>query len=193
MTTMTRERLLSEAEHLMRERGYSAFSYADLSKIVGITKASIHHHFPTKDILGEQVVIQAFSDTQRVLEQIEATEKSAEKRIAAYIDIFAQSHKASLLPLCCALSAETANLPQAITVQTSLYFDMQIEWLTKVVRAGMESGEFSSHAEPSDIALMIINVCEGSSVVAHATARPEVFANSLKYIKLLLNTPHSGE
>ena len=174
MTTMTRERLLSEAEHLMREKGYSVFSYADLSKIVGITKASIHHHFPTKDILGEQVVIQAFSDTQRVFEQIEATE-------------------ASLLPLCCALSAETANLPQAITVQTSLYFDMQIEWLTKVVRAGMESGEFSSHAEPSDIALMIINVCEGSSVVAHATARPEVFANSLKYIKLLLNTPHSGE
>ncbi|MXD47054.1 helix-turn-helix transcriptional regulator, partial [Escherichia coli] len=42
MTTMTRERLLSEAEHLMREKGYSAFSYADLSKIVGITKASIH-------------------------------------------------------------------------------------------------------------------------------------------------------
>ncbi|HBA3543394.1 TPA: TetR/AcrR family transcriptional regulator, partial [Escherichia coli] len=32
MTTMTRERLLSEAEHLMREKGYSAFSYADLSK-----------------------------------------------------------------------------------------------------------------------------------------------------------------
>lgn len=93
MTTMTRERLLSEAEHLMREKGYSAFSYADLSKIVGITKASIHHHFPTKDILGEQVVIQAFSDTQRVFEQIEATEKSAERRIAAYIDIFAQSHK----------------------------------------------------------------------------------------------------
>ena len=167
MTTMTRERLLSEAEHLMREKGYSAFSYADLSKIVGITKASIHHHFPTKDVLGEQVVIQAHTDTKNRFEQIEATEN--------------------------ALSAETANLPQAITVQTSLYFDMQIEWLTKVVRAGMESGEFSSHAEPSDIALMIINVCEGSSVVAHATARPEVFANSLKYIKLLLNTPHSGE
>lgn len=81
MTTMTRERLLSEAEHLMREKGYSAFSYADLSKIVGITKASIHHHFPTKDILGEQVVIQAFSDTQRVFEQIEATEKARREEL----------------------------------------------------------------------------------------------------------------
>ncbi len=132
MTTMTRERLLSEAEHLMREKGYSAFSYADLSKIVGITKASIHHHFPTKDILGEQVVIQAFSDTQRVFEQIEATEKSAEKRIAAYIDIFAQSHKASLLPLCCALSAETANLPQAITVQKVMVLFMVLAYFIAI-------------------------------------------------------------
>lgn len=193
MTTMTRERLLSEAEHLMREKGYSAFSYADLSKIVGITKASIHHHFPTKDILGEQVVIQAFSDTQRVFEQIEATEKSAERRIAAYIDIFAQSHKASLLPLCCALSAETANLPANVTKQTSLYFDMQIAWLTKVVQGGIASGEFMSHIMPTDMALMIINICEGASVVARATARPEVFNSSLKYIKLLLNTNQSGD
>ncbi|MGQ3970420.1 TetR/AcrR family transcriptional regulator [Klebsiella pneumoniae] len=169
MTTMTRERLLSEAEHLMREKGYSVFSYADLSKIVGITKASIHHHFPTKDILGEQVVIQAFSDTQRVFEQIEATEKSAERRIAAYIDIFAQSHKASLLPLCCALSAETANLPSGNYCTDITLFRYANRVAHKVVRAGMESGEFSSHAEPSDIALMIINVCEGSSVVAHAT------------------------
>ena len=66
---------------------------------------------------------------------------------------------------------------------------MQIEWLTKVVRAGMESGEFSSHAEPSDIALMIINVCERLKRSGACNARPEVFANSLKYIKLLLNTP----
>lgn len=188
MTTMTRERLLSEAEHLMREKGYSAFSYADLSKIVGITKASIHHHFPTKDILGEQVVIQAFSDTQRLFEQIEVSEKTAEKRIAAYVDLFAQSHRASLLPLCCALSADTANLPQNVTDQMSLYFDMQIAWLMKVVSIGITTGEIAPQGAPSDIALMIINLCEGASVVARATARPEVFSSSLKYIKLLLNT-----
>ncbi|GKV90483.1 MULTISPECIES: TetR/AcrR family transcriptional regulator [Pectobacterium] len=193
MTTMTRERLLSEAEYLMRAKGYSAFSYADLSKIVGITKASIHHHFPTKDILGEQVVIQAFSDTQRQFEQIEATAKSAEKRIAAYVDLFLQSHRASLLPLCCALSADTANLPQNITEQTSRYFDMQIAWLTKIVQGGVDAGEFFPHTTPSDMALIIINLCEGASVVARATARPEVFSNNLKYINLLLNPLPFGE
>ncbi|HIE19064.1 TPA: TetR/AcrR family transcriptional regulator, partial [Candidatus Bathyarchaeota archaeon] len=32
--------------------GYGGFSYSDLSKALGITKASIHHHFPSKEELG---------------------------------------------------------------------------------------------------------------------------------------------
>ncbi len=48
----TKELLLKEAEMLVRTRGFAAFSYADLSERVGIRKASIHHHFPTKEELG---------------------------------------------------------------------------------------------------------------------------------------------
>jgi len=191
MTTMTRERLLGEAEHLMREKGYSAFSYADLSKIIGITKPSIHHHFPTKDLLGEQVVRQALGDTRATFDEILATKSSPAEQIAAYVDLFVQSYRASLLPLCCALSAETANLPQNIIEQTSLYFDMQISWLTGIVERGIAAGEFSTGIGATDAALMIINLCEGASVVARATGRAEVFSNSLKHILMFLN-PKTG-
>lgn len=191
MTTMTRERLLGEAEHLMREKGYSAFSYADLSKIIGITKPSIHHHFPTKDLLGEQVVRQALADTRATFDEILATKSSPAEQIAAYVDLFVQSYRASLLPLCCALSAETANLPPNIIEQTSLYFDMQISWLTGIVERGIGAGEFSTGIGATDAALMIINLCEGASVVARATGRAEVFSNSLKHILMFLN-PKTG-
>lgn len=187
MSTMTRERLISEAEQLMRQKGYSAFSYADLSKIIGITKASIHHHFPTKEILGEQVVKQAFTDTQGQFDRIQATAKSAADQIKAYVALFEESYRATLLPLCCALSAETANLPHNITEQTSHYFDMQITWLAGVIARGIKSGEFSDTVQPPDAALLIINLCEGASVVARATGRPEVFAGSLQHILLILN------
>ena len=40
----------------MRRHGYSAFSYADLAVAVGIRKASIHHHFPTKADLAAALV-----------------------------------------------------------------------------------------------------------------------------------------
>ena len=48
----TRAELLTQAELLIRTRGYSGFSYADLAEGVGIRKASIHHHFPAKSDLA---------------------------------------------------------------------------------------------------------------------------------------------
>ena len=47
----TSDRILQTAKTLISDRGYSAFSYADISEAVHISKASIHHHFPTKAIL----------------------------------------------------------------------------------------------------------------------------------------------
>ena len=47
----TQDRLVEIGETLMRQRGYGGFSYADLALKAGIRKASIHHHFPTKDDL----------------------------------------------------------------------------------------------------------------------------------------------
>ena len=52
----TKSALLAEAEVLIRTQGYAAFSYADLSERVGIRKASIHHHFPTKELLGAALI-----------------------------------------------------------------------------------------------------------------------------------------
>ena len=52
----TRALLLNEAEALLRTRGYAAFSYADLAERVGIRKASIHHHFRTKEELGVSLI-----------------------------------------------------------------------------------------------------------------------------------------
>jgi AcrR family transcriptional regulator len=56
MTPDTRERLLRETETLLRTCGYAACSYADLSERVGIRKASIHHHFRTKEDLGAALI-----------------------------------------------------------------------------------------------------------------------------------------
>ncbi|MCA6968718.1 TetR/AcrR family transcriptional regulator [Pectobacterium carotovorum] len=35
----------------MRKKGYSSFSYADFATKIGISKACIHHHFPSEEML----------------------------------------------------------------------------------------------------------------------------------------------
>ncbi|HHN8317439.1 TPA: TetR/AcrR family transcriptional regulator [Morganella morganii] len=186
MSLMTRDRLMNEANLLMRMRGYSAFSYADLSKKIGITKASIHHHFPTKDMLGEEVVIRALEEMNALFSRIESQSTSVRDRLTAYMDIFAEGYRTSLLPLCCALSADLANLPDNVKLQATTYFDSQISWLTRILAAGQAAGEVSAAVRPEKTALIILNICEGASVVARATHKASLFEDSLEQIIFIL-------
>src|ERR1043166_1832386 len=52
----TAEQILDLAETLIQTRSYSAFSYQDISDALGLTKASIHYHFPSKAELGVAVI-----------------------------------------------------------------------------------------------------------------------------------------
>ena len=52
----TREQIIQLADSLIREKGYNAFSFYDISKSVGIKTASIHYHFPAKSDLGIAVI-----------------------------------------------------------------------------------------------------------------------------------------
>ena len=56
------QRILDVAERLIQTRGFNGFSYADVSAAVGITKASLHYHFPTKADLGLSLV-QRYQET----------------------------------------------------------------------------------------------------------------------------------
>ena len=186
MSLMTRDRLLNEASLLMRMRGYSAFSYADLSKIIGITKSSIHHHFPTKDMLGEEVVIRSLEEMNARFSQIEGQYTSVRDRLTVYMEIFAEGYRTSLLPLCCALSADLVNLPDNVKQQATAYFESQIAWLTRMLAEGQATGEVATAVNPEKTALIILNICEGASVVARATHKENIFDDSLEQIFFIL-------
>jgi TetR/AcrR family transcriptional repressor of nem operon len=40
--------ILDVAERLAQTRGYNGLSYADIAAQLGVTKASLHYHFPSK-------------------------------------------------------------------------------------------------------------------------------------------------
>ena len=52
----TAERILDVANALLIDRGYSAFSYADIASELQLTKAALHYHFAGKADLGEALI-----------------------------------------------------------------------------------------------------------------------------------------
>ena len=55
-TRTTREQIVRVARNLIQSRSYLGFSFQDVANEVGIRKASLYHHFPTKEALGVEVL-----------------------------------------------------------------------------------------------------------------------------------------
>ena len=79
-----KEQILEAASDLLTTRSYSSFSYQDLSDRLGIRKASIHHHFPTKEALGVALTGRFLETYRSALEEIDRTHEGPWERLEAY-------------------------------------------------------------------------------------------------------------
>ena len=69
--SVTAERALDIAERLVQTRGFSNFSYADIATELGITKPSLHYHFPGKAELGQALITRYSERFSEALTQID--------------------------------------------------------------------------------------------------------------------------
>jgi TetR/AcrR family transcriptional regulator, transcriptional repressor for nem operon len=168
----TRSALLSEAEKLIRTMGYAAFSYADLSERVGIRKASIHHHFPTKEDLGKALIDGYLERFIAELEGLTARSISPKRKLLAYGDLFASSLKDGQMPFCGALAADAAYLPVSMQQRTKKFFEVHLAWLERIVAEAIAAGEIEAGQTPRGCALLLLSTVQGASVVAWAMKDP---------------------
>ncbi len=174
-----REALINEATQLVRRSGYAGFSYAHLSDVVGIRKASIHYHFPNKEDLGVGMV-EAYRDFFRgELEAISTREASAKHRLAAYAELYRQSLKDGNGCLCGVLAAEFGNLPIAVQAVVTQFFEENAAWLEGVLSDGRRDGEVRRDISAAKLARMLLAALQGAMTTARAHAQSAVFDDAV--------------
>ncbi|MGL4608946.1 MAG: TetR/AcrR family transcriptional regulator [Trueperaceae bacterium] len=78
------QRILETARTFVQTKGFNGFSYADISEAVGIKKACIHYHFPSKTDLSRELVRQYRKVFKAGLAQHETKTKDLRKLLEAY-------------------------------------------------------------------------------------------------------------
>ena len=97
-----KEEIIVEATRLFAERGYEGASMGDLAERVGLRKASLFHHFPSKDALYATVLAQLMAEVKNAIIGAATAPGSFAERLDALTDALtatlgAQPHAARLL------------------------------------------------------------------------------------------------
>lgn len=166
----TRERVLDVAERLVQQRGFNAFSYADIAAELGVTKASLHYHFPGKAELGEALITRYTQRFTEALAEIDARTDGASGKLHAYLGLYLDVLRGRRLCLCGMLAAEYQTLPKPMRDAVVSFFEVNEVWLERTLAEGRDVAALTLQVPAREAARMIVSALQGAMLVARPRA-----------------------
>jgi len=144
MTTLApkAQDILNSARTLILASGYDGFSYADISKVVGIRNASIHHYFPSKADLVQALVARHREEAEAGLAHLDRNISDPLERLRAYVGYWETCIADTSVPFCvCALLAsQLPALPVPVATEVRGYFRSLAAWLASILEGCAAQG-----------------------------------------------------
>ena len=168
--TDTYQRILDSAQLLIQTRGFNAISYQDISDDVGIKKASIHHHFPSKFSLGKAVIERYRNEFNGPMAAAEQNDRlSPWKLLEFYFQPYREfAGTEDKVCLCGALAGEFLALPTDMQTEVSTFFAEHQDWLRRVLAKGKKSGAFHFADSANREARLFFSALQGALIVKRA-------------------------
>ena len=177
-TTDTATRILDVAERLVQRQGFNGFSYADISKEMGITKASLHYHFPAKAELGRSLIERYDGAFRGALQEIESTAGDPRKKLRRYAELYADVLRRDRMCLCGMLAADYTILPRPMQEAVRTFFDANEAWLSSVLEEGRKRKVLRVHGPAREEARLLLGALEGAMLVARSYGDVSRFSSS---------------
>ena len=155
-------RILDSAERMARLGGYNGFSFREIATEIGVKSASVHYHFPNKEMLGDAL---AERYTETFLKALgNPDDAPPTEMLKRYVMAYRRALKEDgLMCLCGIFGAEISDLPDAVARKTRAFFQRNIDWLARV---------FAAQDLPTDLcrrkAGAMIATLEGAMIMARS-------------------------
>lgn len=176
--TTTADEIIRCARSLIISGGYNGFSYADIADVVGIRKASIHHHFPTKVDLVRTLLERYREEFDAGVSEIDERFPDPIDRLRAYIGFWEGciGDPTTAFCVCALLASEIPLLPQELARALRGHFQSLSEWLASVLELGADQGSLVLNGTTHSEAEAFMATVHGAMLSARAYGETEVFS-----------------
>jgi TetR/AcrR family transcriptional repressor of nem operon len=167
----TKTRILDSAQDLIQRLGANGMSYRHISDAVGIRKASIHHHFPTKETLIEALLTRYSRYFFDLVDSILASDAAPREKLERYVGLFEstlQNNNCDKACLCGMLGAEITTLGLESSAKVKSFYEGNEERLARILEEGREKNVFRFKGTAQAAAALIFALLEGAVLIARA-------------------------
>ena len=182
----TRQQIIEYSADMLRANGFEGFSYLDISRHLGITKASVHHHFPKKVDLGLALCDWTQDWFEQGLSHFDAKATSNWNKLERYVRA-AMKHSLNEQKLCpiSAFYSDLNKLPESIKERVKALDDYELDWVTQVMQEGIKNNEFTANQNPRALASLFIFSCKGALYYARLHGK-DLFQQTMKQFEHLI-------
>lgn len=178
----TRSKIIEIAKGLIHRVGLNAMSYQHISDAVGIRKASIHHHFPKKENLVDELLkdcqISYGDNYKRIIEK----NVSAPEKLRQLAAIFQEGLQKKELCLVGSISTNLNTLqPNSSRILEETIQDT-VGVFTIAFKQGIDEGSLFFSGTAEELAYAFFSFLIGVQITARVNGGVEFFKNSTEVI-----------
>ncbi len=185
----TKTQILDVAQDLIQRRGVNGMSFKDISETIGIRRASIHHHFETKEKLLEALMTRYSQEYGSAIEDIVASSASAKNKLTRYMKLFLKTAEADppeKACMCGMLAAEIASIGEQAARLVVDYSESSVQQIARILDQGKKNGEFQFNGDINVMARMIFSFLEGGLIFVRANGQKQQFKAMTKQVFKLI-------
>lgn len=165
--TDAKEQIIKTTRNKLHIKSYNSISYKEISDELGIKKASLYHHFNSKEELGLTVLQDYRSHINDLIKKTDDYTDDPWKKLKGYLRYFSKLREEDdKICLGGVLTAEYNTLPDSIKKELKGLFDDHFNWLVGILNDGREKNLFFCDGKSYDIAIAIEAKIQGGLILS---------------------------
>lgn len=159
-----KKQIIDIALKLIQQKGYVAFSFDDISKQLGVTKASIHYHFEKKEDLGVAVAERISHSLQNILVSIKDSSLTVDEKLMQFIQQRAERFTCTEICPISSLQTDFESLPDIVRQKVEEVSRLELSIMNEIIAEEHAEGIVSSLENVQSLAVTILSSIKGALI-----------------------------
>ncbi|KKI90576.1 TetR family transcriptional regulator [Bacillus sp. SA1-12] len=183
-----KKQIVDLAIKLIQQKGYVAFSYDDISKQLGVTKASIHYHFEKKEDLGIAVTERLSNSLQNSLELIKNSSVSAEEKLKQFIQRQSERFECNEICPISSLQTDFESLPLSVQEKIEEVSRLELSIIKEIMTEAQTEKNINGSEDVQMLAISILSSIKGALLYRRVLG-DDVLVQVLNQLNRFLRNP----